>query len=127
VSHRTSTELDARVGEMFQEVLHRTHLSAPADLACVIAEEARRIGVASLVVYVVDYEQRTLVPVPSPAQFGFASSRRRLSGTRARRSRRRIAPGGRSTLLPPSSPDDALNDPWSSIVASRCPSSGSGR
>jgi hypothetical protein len=32
----------------------------------VIAEEARRIGVESLVVYVVDYDQQNLVPVPGP-------------------------------------------------------------
>ena len=60
------TELDASVGVMFQEVLRRAHLSAPEDLGRVIAEEARRIGVDSLVIYVVDYEQRTLVPVPTP-------------------------------------------------------------
>ena len=60
------TDLDARVGVMFQEVLRRTHLSAPEDLGRVVAEEARRIGVDSLVVYMVDYEQRTLVPVPAP-------------------------------------------------------------
>jgi hypothetical protein len=31
-----------------------------------MAEEARRIGIESLVVYVVDYEQRALIPVPAP-------------------------------------------------------------
>ena len=31
-----------------------------------LAEEVRRIDVESLVVYLVDYEQRTLVPVPAP-------------------------------------------------------------
>ncbi len=60
------TDLDARVGVMFQEVLRRTHLSAPEDLGRVVAEEVRRIGADSLVVYMVDYEQRTLVPVPAP-------------------------------------------------------------
>src|SRR5689334_7209539 len=66
VDHDTITDLDARVGEMFQEVLRRTHLSAPEDLVRVFAEEARRIGVEALAVYVVDYEQRALVPVPAP-------------------------------------------------------------
>ena len=66
VRDQTITELDARVGVMFQELLRRTHLSAPEDLCRVIAEEARRIDVESLVVYLVDYEQRTLVPVPAP-------------------------------------------------------------
>ena len=59
-------EFDASVGVMFQEVLRRSHLSAPEDLGQVIAEEARRIGVDALVIYLVDYEQRTLVPIPAP-------------------------------------------------------------
>jgi hypothetical protein len=66
VNRGAMTEFDARVGVMFQEVLRRAHLSAPEDLGRVIAEEARRIGVGSLVIYVVDYEQRALVPVPAP-------------------------------------------------------------
>src|SRR4051812_26486083 len=61
-----AAQLGEHVGTMFLEVLRRTHLSAPEDLACILAEEARQIGVASLVIYVVDYEQRTLVPVPAP-------------------------------------------------------------
>jgi hypothetical protein len=59
------TDLDARAGLMLQEVLRRTHLSAPAQLATVLAEEARALGVASLVLYLVDYEQKLLVPVPA--------------------------------------------------------------
>jgi hypothetical protein len=70
VSYATITDLDARVGVMFQEVLRRVHLSAPEDLGRVLSEEARRIGVESLVVYVVDYAQRTLVPAPSPDASG---------------------------------------------------------
>ena len=66
MSDHAITELDARVGVMFQEVLRRSHLSAPEDIPRVLAEEVRRIGVDALVVYVVDYEQRTLVPVPAP-------------------------------------------------------------
>jgi hypothetical protein len=38
----------------------------------VIAEEAGRIGVESLVIYVVDYDQQHLVPVPSPDAAGSA-------------------------------------------------------
>ncbi len=70
MSHATITDFDARVGVMFQEVLRRVHLSAPEDLGRVLSEEARRIGVESLVLYVVDYAQRTLVPVPSPDASG---------------------------------------------------------
>jgi hypothetical protein len=66
VSQQTTTDLDARVGVMFQEVLRRTHLSVPEDLGRVVAEEVRRIDVDSLVIYLVDYAQRTLVPVPAP-------------------------------------------------------------
>lgn len=66
VTDETTTDLDAQVGVMVQEVLRRSRLSAPEDLGRMVAEEGRRIGLDSLVVYLVDYEQRTLVPVPSP-------------------------------------------------------------
>ena len=58
-------EISAGALEMFERLLRRTQLSAAADLATVVAEEARAIGAESLVLYVVDYEQETLVPVPS--------------------------------------------------------------
>ena len=45
------TELEARAGAMLMEVLRRTHLSPPDALSTVVAEEARRIGVAALVLY----------------------------------------------------------------------------
>ena len=59
----TNTDLDARVGVMFQEVLRQVHLGAPEELAGILAEEVRRIGVDWLTVYVVDYEQQG----PNPA------------------------------------------------------------
>ena len=58
-------EPDQRASRMLQEVLRRTHLSAPDELATVIAEEARALGVDSLVLYLVDYEQKVLVPIPA--------------------------------------------------------------
>jgi len=61
-----SADFDARAGRMFQELLRRTHLSAAGELAAVLAEEARTIGAESLVVYLVDYDQRVLVPIPAP-------------------------------------------------------------
>ena len=64
------TELDARVGRTLQEVLRRTHLSAPADLGTIFAEEARTLGIDSLVLYVIDYEQKRLIPVPAPDAAG---------------------------------------------------------
>ena len=69
---------------MFQEVLRRVHLGAPDDLARILAEEARRIGIDALTVYVVDYEQQTLIPVPSPdAPAGAPSSIRGTVAGRA--------------------------------------------
>ena len=65
-----SAELHARAGTMLLEILRRTHLSAPAELATVLAEESRELGIESLVVYLVDYEQKTLVPVAAPDAAG---------------------------------------------------------
>ncbi len=66
------SELDARAGRMLLEVLRRTHLSAPADLGTVLADQAQDMGVATLVLYLIDYEQQTLVPVPAPDAAGRA-------------------------------------------------------
>jgi stage II sporulation SpoE-like protein len=54
---------DASVAEMLNELLRRTYLSAPSDLADVIADQARRIGARDTVLYLIDYEHRTLVPL----------------------------------------------------------------
>ena len=47
-------------------LLSDTHLSTADDLPRVLAENARAIGVVSLVAYLVDYEQTDLIPVPGP-------------------------------------------------------------
>ena len=65
-----SAEIQRLAGVLLQEVLRRTHLSSASDLATVFAEEARTIGVNQLVVYLVDFEQKWLVPVPGPANEG---------------------------------------------------------
>jgi Stage II sporulation protein E (SpoIIE) len=65
-----ATDLESRAGRALLEVLRRTHLSAAADLATVLAEEARTLGIDSLVLYLIDYEQKLLVPVPSPEASG---------------------------------------------------------
>jgi stage II sporulation SpoE-like protein len=57
---------DASVAETLNELLRRTYLSAPSDLAAVIAEQARPFGAHDVVLYLIDYEQRTLVPVGDP-------------------------------------------------------------
>jgi hypothetical protein len=51
---------------MLNELLRRTYLSAPSDLGAVIAEQAQRIGAHDVVLYLIDYEQRTLVPLSHP-------------------------------------------------------------
>jgi len=61
-----SPEIERLAGEMLQEVLRRTHLSSAPDLATLVAEEGRTIGVDPLVLYVLDHEQKVLVPVPRP-------------------------------------------------------------
>src|SRR5215207_2406070 len=62
----TATEIKRLASGMLLEVLRRTHLSAAPDLARVVADEARALGVEPLVLYLLDYEQTCLVPVPGP-------------------------------------------------------------
>ncbi|HUR75412.1 MAG TPA: PP2C family protein-serine/threonine phosphatase [Sporichthya sp.] len=47
-------------------LLGDTHLSTADDLPRLLAENAAAIGVESLVIYLVDYEQTDLIPVPGP-------------------------------------------------------------
>jgi serine/threonine protein phosphatase PrpC len=58
---------DQQVLELLRELLRRSHLSAPSDLAAVVADQARSIGARDAVVYLIDYEQGALVPVPGAA------------------------------------------------------------
>lgn len=58
--------LRVRAAEMFLGLLADSHLSAPDELAERFADRARVVGVKELVVYLVDYEQEILTPVPSP-------------------------------------------------------------
>ncbi len=55
----------AAVAELFMGFLERTHVSAPAELAAVVAEQVQTADGADAVIYVVDHEQRHLVPVPA--------------------------------------------------------------
>jgi hypothetical protein len=52
------------VAMLLSELLRRTHLSAPSDLAAVIAGQARSIGARELTLYLVNYELDALVPIP---------------------------------------------------------------
>jgi hypothetical protein len=56
----------AAVADMFNELLRRTHLGGPSEMAAAIAEPARRIGARSVALYLIDYAQRLLVPVAGP-------------------------------------------------------------
>jgi hypothetical protein len=91
---------------MLEDLLRRTHLSAPHQLAEIVSEAAEAMGARQTVLYVIDYELKTLIPVPAPS----AAEREPLSvaGTVAGRAFRqssivevRVEPsGGRRLWLP---------------------------
>src|SRR4051794_41006729 len=56
----------AATARMFTGLLADTHLSTPDEVSAVLASNAVAIGVECLVMYLVDYEQTYLVPVPGP-------------------------------------------------------------
>jgi len=62
VTRETETEpAEAEVvAELLQELLRRTHLSAPSDLGAVVADQAGRIGARDVSIHLIDYEQGVL-------------------------------------------------------------------
>jgi serine/threonine protein phosphatase PrpC len=57
------------VAELLQELLRRTHLSSPSDLAGVVADQAASVDARDVALYLVDYEQAELVPLhPAEAE-----------------------------------------------------------
>jgi Stage II sporulation protein E (SpoIIE) len=52
------------VVDPLRSLLHASHLLAPDDLASTVAAHARSLGAREAVVYLADYEQATLVPLP---------------------------------------------------------------
>jgi hypothetical protein len=52
------------MGEVLQSLLRASHLMAPDDLAAVVAGHARMLGAEETVLYLADYEQATLLPLP---------------------------------------------------------------
>ncbi len=60
----TQTSMEAAAAAVFSALLADTHLSRPDELADVLAEQGTALGIDELVVYLVDYEQTALVPVP---------------------------------------------------------------
>ena len=51
------------VTEPLRSLLHVSHRLAPDDLAAIVAEHARMLGVQETVLYLADYEQATLLPL----------------------------------------------------------------
>jgi serine/threonine protein phosphatase PrpC len=58
---------DEQVLELLHELLRRSHLSTPSDLPRIVADQGRSIGARDVVLYLIDYEQETLVPLPGDA------------------------------------------------------------
>src|SRR4051794_31575629 len=52
------------VVDPLRSLLHASHLLAPDDLASTVAAHARSMGAQETVIYLADYEQATLVPLP---------------------------------------------------------------
>jgi serine phosphatase RsbU (regulator of sigma subunit) len=52
------------VTEPLRSLLHASHLLVPDDLAAVVAAHARMLGVRETVLFLADYEQATLLPLP---------------------------------------------------------------
>ncbi len=52
------------MSEVLQSLLRASHLMAPDDLAAVVAAHARMLGAEETVLYLADYEQATLLPLP---------------------------------------------------------------
>jgi hypothetical protein len=61
---------DDQVSELLHELLRRSHLTTPSDLPRVVADQAQSIGAREVVLYLIDYEQDALVPVPGDAVVG---------------------------------------------------------
>jgi serine phosphatase RsbU (regulator of sigma subunit) len=76
---------DEAITEVFLGLLHRTHLSAPGELAEVVAIEAAGIGAHQVVLYLADIEQATLVPLASPAATAANAQPQSVGGTLAGR------------------------------------------
>jgi serine phosphatase RsbU (regulator of sigma subunit) len=61
---RRRTDRACAVTEPLRSLLHVSHLLAPDDLAATVTGHARMLGVRESVLYLADYEQATLLPLP---------------------------------------------------------------
>ena len=57
-------DVDAEsIAELLHELLRRTHLSAPSDLAAIVADQAVSIGARDVSILLIDYELEILAPL----------------------------------------------------------------
>src|SRR4051812_36023399 len=85
-SERTaSPPSDVAITELILGLLRRTHLSVAADLAEVVADQAASIGARDVVLYLIDVERGTLVPLPSPTAATAGAQPQSVEGTVAGR------------------------------------------
>jgi hypothetical protein len=63
----TGSMRDEETATLLSGLLRRTHLSAPGDLPAVVADEARGIGAEGVDLYLIDYDQSSLVALSSSA------------------------------------------------------------
>jgi serine phosphatase RsbU (regulator of sigma subunit) len=60
-----SSEAHAREGRLLGGILDRQHSTAPPDVAAMIAAEAEAEGLTDLALYLQDYDQLALLPLPA--------------------------------------------------------------
>ncbi len=58
----------AREGRLLGAILDRQHVTAPSDVAAMIAAEAKAEGLTDLALYLQDYDQLALLPLPAGGQ-----------------------------------------------------------
>ena len=59
-------DVHALAGRLFSSFLRRTHLCAPSEIPQLVSEEAAMFGATDVVIYLVDEDQRLLVPLTTP-------------------------------------------------------------
>ena len=74
--------MDEQAQDELSGLVNDCHLNSPSDFAALVARHARKLGAHELVLYLVDYSQSVLVPLPSPQAVdrGELSIERTLAG-----------------------------------------------
>src|SRR4051794_41607854 len=76
---------DEAIAKLILGLLRRTHLSVAGELAEVVADEAAVIEARDVVLYLIDLEQQTLLPLASPAASTVGATPQSVGGTVAGR------------------------------------------